>query len=73
MNDEALRSRIGCKLRKLRIENGMSIRQLSELTGVNHSNISAIENGKYNARLDTCEKFEKVFNVKFDLISNENM
>lgn len=62
MNKEnSLRVRIGKQLREFREEKNISIRELSEQIGINHSNICAIENGKYNARLDTLEKLEVFF------------
>lgn len=60
-NENSLRLRIGKQLRDLREEKKMSIRELSEKIGINHSNLCSIENGKYNARLDTLEKLEVFF------------
>ena len=68
MENDNIRTRIGSELRALRNAKGLSVRGLSELIGVNSTNISAIENGRYNARLDTIEKFESFFGVTFGLV-----
>lgn len=63
-----IRIRIGQRIKEMRTDMNLSIRDLSERTGINHSNISAIENGKYDIRLDTISKFENVFEKKIDFI-----
>lgn len=68
MNENnTLRERIGRQLKEMREAEQISIRELSQKIGINHSNICAIENGKYNTRLDTLEKFEVFFdkNIMF--------
>lgn len=44
---------IGFQLRTIREERGLSTRELAERTGLAHSHIVRIENGKYNLRIDT--------------------
>jgi transcriptional regulator with XRE-family HTH domain len=61
-----IRIRIGSRIKELRTEKGLSLRQLAELSGVQYPNLSAIENGKYNARLDTLEKLESIFGKELD-------
>jgi len=46
--------------------------QLSELTGISQSNLSAIENGKYKPNKSTREKIEKLLG-KVDWIETENI
>lgn len=65
MSDD-IRTRIGLRIRELRNERGLSIRDLAEISGIYPANLSAIENGKYNARLDTLEKLEAVFDKELD-------
>lgn len=69
-NENSLRLRIGKQLRELREKKNLSIRELSEQIGMHHSNICAIENGKYNARLDSLEKFEAFFDKNLTFIDN---
>lgn len=63
---EDIRIRIGNRIRELRNEKGLSIRDLADMSGIYPANLSAIENGKYNARLDTLEKLEAVFDKELD-------
>lgn len=46
--------------------------QLSELTGIPQSNLSAIEHGKYKPNKSTREKIEKILG-KVDWIETENI
>lgn len=43
---------LGQVVQKLRQNKGMTVRQLGEKSGVIYSNISKLENGKYNASID---------------------
>ncbi len=65
----------GKKIEELRVEKGLSYRQLAQRCGVDHSNISKIEKGEINIRLSTIlelaiglEKNPKeLFNFEFDI------
>ena len=50
------RAEIGRQIAELRARRGLSIRQLSEMCGVNFANISKIENGRYNVSIDILGK-----------------
>lgn len=50
------RIRIGLQLNELREKQGLTYRQLAELTGLSFSNISKIEKGKYSVGLDVLSK-----------------
>ena len=50
------RERIGASIRRLRTEKGMSLRELAEKSGINHSNIVKIEGGRYNVSIDILSK-----------------
>ena len=54
----------------LRKKHGLTIRELSELSGINSSNISKIENGKYNISIDIIERICKSLgaSVKIDIM-----
>lgn len=60
---EDIRTQVGDRIRELRNEKGLSIRQLADLSGIHYPNLSAIENGKYNARLDTLQKLAEGLNI----------
>ena len=65
-----LRINIGQQIAMLRKKHGLTIRELSELSGINSSNISKIENGKYNVSIDIIERICKSLgaNVKIDIM-----
>jgi transcriptional regulator with XRE-family HTH domain len=65
-----LRINIGQQIAMLRKKHGLTIRELSELSGINSSNISKIENGKYNISIDIIERICKSLgaNVKIDIM-----
>jgi transcriptional regulator with XRE-family HTH domain len=52
-------------LRKIRIEKGLSYRELAELSGVSKSGIASIENGKM-PRIDTLCKLAKALEVDIE-------
>lgn len=65
-----LRLIIGQQIAMLRKKHGLTIRELSELSGINSSNISKIENGKYNISIDIIERICKSLgaSVKIDIM-----
>lgn len=65
-----LRINIGQQIAMLRKKHGLTIRELSELSGINSSNISKIENGKYNISIDIIERICKSLgaSVKIDIM-----
>lgn len=50
------RERIGLQIAELRNNEGLSIRQLAELSGVSAQNITKIEHGRYNVSIDILSK-----------------
>lgn len=63
-----IRTRIGNRVKELRLENKLSQRDLANKSGLNKSTIVNMEAGRFDARLDTLEKLEKIFNKKIDFI-----
>lgn len=53
---EALRRRLGVRLKEIRENRGMTARELSFLTRIDPSNLSRIEQGKHAINLDTLFK-----------------
>lgn len=66
MIDERLR--IGRQLAELRQKKGLTIRQLSELSGITNPHINRIENGKYSVGLDTLATLCKALGCKVNII-----
>lgn len=61
------RNRIGNMLQSARKSQGITIIQLSEKTGFNPSNISRIEQGKYNLSIDILTALCKALGLKVEL------
>jgi len=64
------RLRIGAKLKELREEKGLSVRQLAELTGVNYSNISKIESGRYSVGIDILSRITDALGAKIEIVKD---
>lgn len=50
------RGRIGESIAQIRKERGLTQEQLSEMTGLDRTNIAKIEKGKYNVSIDILNK-----------------
>lgn len=61
------RERIGLLLAEARKAAGLTVRQLGEQAGLDPSNISKIEKGKYNVSIDILSKVADVLHVELDL------
>lgn len=58
---------IADKLKGAREKKGMTLRELSELTGINTSNISRIERGEVSPYLDTLQTLCKALGLKLTI------
>jgi len=69
MNDTDLshRTRIGEKIKELRTEKGLSIRQLADSCGVGYQNLTKIENSKYNVSIDILSKILKSLDAQLNI------
>lgn len=65
------RERIGLLLAEARKAAGLTVRQLGEQTGLDPSNISKIENGKYNVSIDILSKITDALECKIDFTDNK--
>ena len=61
------RKRIGVRIAELRKAKNISMRKLSELSGVNYANICKIENGKYNVSIDILSKIAEALECEVDV------
>ena len=65
-------SKIGEKLRTLRQEKGLTVRQLGEILDVSNVHIVRIENGQRKPSIDLVDRMSRFFNVSTDqLIKDE--
>ena len=63
MNDFELDQKIGSRLKRIREDKGMSLRNVSDLVGISHAYLSNVENAKKTlsfSYLNTMLKFYKV-------------
>lgn len=65
--DDNIRKRVGERLKSLRTEKKISMRELAEKTGMNISNISRIENGKISPTLDVLDKLAQALGTTIKL------
>lgn len=62
------RKRIGNKIALLRKETGLSQEKLAEMAGIDRTNVSKIENGRYNISIDLLSKVVSALNADIDLV-----
>lgn len=62
------RQDIGAQIRGARLANRMSIDELSEACGMNKSNISRIENGRYSYGIDVLGRIAQALNKRITLV-----
>lgn len=64
------RSAFGKNVNELRLEKQLSIKQISEATGISSANIGRIERGEVVAKMDTVFKLADFFDVSIDFLCN---
>ena len=62
---------LGSKLKKLRINTGMKLKELTGLLGVEQSTISGYENGKSAPSIEVLYGYRRVFNVDLNWLLDE--
>ena len=67
-----MREEIGRKIAAIRKKKGLSLRQLAELTGLNHSNIGKIELGKYSVGVDILGKICDALGCELKITEKED-
>lgn len=67
-----MRESIGKQIAAIRKKKGMSLRQLAELTGLNHSNIGKIELGKYSVGVDILGKICDALGCELKITEKED-
>lgn len=68
MENETIRVKIGMKIRYLRQEKGISVRELADLADVNKSTIVNLEAGRFDARLDTLQSIANALGKEVDFV-----
>lgn len=62
------RARIGARIREMREERDMEAKELAKLAGIDASNLSRIENGKYSVGFDVLSKIAAALGKKVDFV-----
>jgi transcriptional regulator with XRE-family HTH domain len=62
------RQKLGLKLKKLREQQGLSLRQTAALTGINKGSISNLEKGKENCLFTTLLKLSNFYEISLDIL-----
>lgn len=62
------RAKIGARIREIRDERGIEAKDLAKLAGIDASNLSRIENGKYSVGFDILAKIATALGKKVDFI-----
>lgn len=70
---DALRKRIGMRLRELRNARGMSVREFAFLIKMNPSNYSRIELGKHSPSVDTLNKIAYYLDAEIQIVPRKEM
>lgn len=58
------REEIGSELQTLRVQKGLTVRELGDMCGMQHSSIVKIENGRYNVSVDILGKVADALGCK---------
>ncbi len=59
-----IKIRVGLKIKELRVRNGFTQENLSELTGIDRTYISDVERGLRNIAIVNLEKIANAFNIE---------
>lgn len=62
------RTRIGNRIKQIRLERGMEARDLATLVGIDPASLSRIENGKYSVGFDILSKIAISLGKKIDFV-----
>ena len=66
-----MKESFGEYIRKLRVENGLTLTQLAAYLGIDSGALSKIENGKKKLDVKVLPKIAKKFNLDLDFLKNE--
>lgn len=62
------RIRIGARLREMREEAGMTVREVAERAEVTSANVINIENGRYSVGLDVLERISNALGASVEIV-----
>jgi len=65
--------KLGKKLRTLRTGRGLTVRQLGDILGVNHSHITKIEKGENIPSIPLALKIANLFDISIDQLVRDDL
>jgi transcriptional regulator with XRE-family HTH domain len=68
--EENSRKRIGEKIRKLRLNKGLSKRKLADLTDISSASVARMEAGRHSVGIDTLAKIAEVLDCRLEIVEN---
>lgn len=68
--EKSIRETIGTRISDIRDKRGYTQDQLASRAGIDRSNLSKIEAGKYNVRVDTLEKICSALGCRLDIVED---
>lgn len=69
----SLKEHIGYKIKKIRMENKDTLKELAEKINYDYSNLSKVERGKYGASVDLIKSISEVYNVNPNYFFGESI
>ena len=67
---EKERTRIGMRLKEIREKKGMEAKSIARLAGIDPSNLSKIESGRYSVGLDILSKIASTIGASVNIVEN---
>lgn len=65
-----LKNKLGLRIKELRVANNLTQEKLSELVGMDRTNLTRIESGKHFPNAENLEKFASALNVNVSELFN---
>lgn len=69
--DDEERKRIGNTIQVLRVQQGLTVEELSEKAGVASTLLTRVELGKFNVRLDVLSSVAEALGYKVDFVKKD--
>ena len=69
----AHRDEIGLKVKQARVDMGLTQVQMSELTKINKTTISEIENGRFTGSFDIFERLLDAVDLQFEVVTKKRL
>ena len=63
---------VGARIHDIRVQRGLSLRELARLSGVSHSQLSAIEHGRTGTSVDNLVRIARALDVSLATLTGED-